>query len=216
MKHRVTFAAALLVSLSLPLQAQDRPVHHEPGRGHAPTPHEPSLHLDQRYHHDHYYPPHGQVVGALPSGSISIGVRGGNYFFHGGVWFRPWGGRFVVTLPPLGIVVPSLPPAVATLWIGGVPYYYANGVYYAVAPGQGFVVVAPPPGADTAQPVMTAPQGIAAPIVYPRDGQSTAQTAADRQQCDTWASAQPGSASDAQVFQRALAACLDGRGYTVR
>ena len=55
----------------------------------------------------------------LPTGAVSIRFGGGDYFVHGGVWFRPFGGRFVVTLPPIGIVVPLLPPAYATLWIGG-------------------------------------------------------------------------------------------------
>ena len=52
-------------------------------------------------------------------------------------------------------------------------------------------------------------------IIYPRNGQSNAQTDADRQACNQWAAAQPG-ASDASVFQRAFEACMDGRGYSVR
>jgi hypothetical protein len=26
-------------------------------------------------------------------------------FFHGGVWFQPRGGRFIVTIPPVGTVI---------------------------------------------------------------------------------------------------------------
>jgi hypothetical protein len=174
--------------------------------------------LDERYHHDHYYPPRGYAVPVLPRGSVSIGFGGGNYFFHGGVWFRPFGGRYLVTLPPLGIVVPLLPPAYATLWIGGAPYYYANGVYYAPAPGQGYAVVAPPPGAEAAQPAppVPAPRPAPDPVIYPRNGQGAAQSEADRQECNRWATTQPSAVADAEVFQRAVAACMDGRGYTVR
>jgi hypothetical protein len=177
-----------------------------------------NVHLDQRYHHDHYYPPRGYAMPALPSGSISIAHGGGNYFFHGGVWFRPIGARFVVIAPPLGIVVPLLPPAYVTLWIGGAPYYYANGVYYAPVPGQGYTVVVPPPGADVAVPVPASPAPKVAPdpIIYPRNGQSASQTEADRQECNRWATTQPSAMADAEVFQRAVAACMDGRGYTVR
>jgi hypothetical protein len=181
------------------------------------------LQLDQRYHHDHYYPPRGYVVASVPSGSISVAFGGSQYFFHGGVWFRPVSGRFVVITPPIGVVVPVLPPAYVTLSIGGLPYYYANGVYYAATPGQGYTVVSPPPGADSAQPTSAAPttpppapSGPVAPIIYPRNGQSSAQTEADRQACYSWASAQPGAAADESVFERAVTACMDGRGYTLR
>ena len=170
--------------------------------------------FDRRYHHDHYYPSRGFVYGTLPHGALSVGYGGGNYFFHGGVWFRPWGGRYVVVTPPVGIYLPVLPPDYATVWIGGAPYYYADGVYYAQAPGQGYVVVAPPPGADTAQPAATpaAPD----PIIYPRNNQGPEQTEADRRDCNSWATTQPNAMADAKVFQRAVEACMDGRGYTVR
>lgn len=176
------------------------------------------MRFDQRYHHDHYYPARGYVVGALPGGSISIGFGGGSWYFNAGVWYRPVGPRFVVAVPPVGIVVPLLPPAYVTLWIGGVPYYYANGVYYAPARGQGYTVVAPPPGADTAQPAPppAPPATLPEPIIYPRSGQSAAQLEADRQDCQRWAATQPGAQTDPSVMQRGLAACMDARGYTVR
>ncbi len=219
---RAQFAAALslLCVLTTSVWAQDRAEHREGERGREPmgVMRGERLQLDQRYHHDHYYPPRGQAFAALPGGSISIGFRGGNWFFHGGVWFQPYGSRFVVALPPIGIVVPLLPPDCTTLWIGGAPYYYANGVYYAPAPGQGYAVVAPPPGAEVAQPVAVAPaaKALPEPIIYPRSGQSPVQTEADRQECNRWATTQPAALADASVFQRSVAACMDGRGYTVR
>ncbi|HEX7440952.1 MAG TPA: DUF6515 family protein [Caldimonas sp.] len=218
MKSSIPLIAATLAALAFSSGsaiAQDR--HDHPG--HAPGgPGAPRLHLDQRYHHDHYYPPRGYALPALPRGSVGIGFGGGRYFFHGGVWFRPLGGRFIVIAPPFGIVVPILPPSYVTLWIGGVPYYYANGAYYTPLAGQGYTVVAPPPGADAAQPVPSAavPKTPAEPILYPRSGQSAAQTETDREECNRWATTQPSAVADAEVFQRAVAACLDGRGYTVR
>lgn len=207
-----------------PPGAHARPpeAHARPPEAHArppePRPHPPHLRLDQRYRHDHYYPPRGHVVTVLPGGSIGIGFGPGSYFFHGGVWFRPWTGRFVVVVPPLGIVVPMLPPAYATLWIGGVPYYYANSVYYAPMPGQGYAVVAPPPGSEAIQtvPQVVAPPAPPEPVIYPRNGQSAEQTEADRQECNRWAATQASATTDATVYQRAFAACMDARGYTVR
>ena len=181
----------------------------------------PGAHFDGRFGHNHYYPSRGFVYGVLPVGALSIGFGGGNYFFHGGVWYRPYGGRYIVVAPPIGIYLPVLPPDYATVWVGGVPYYYADDVYYAVAPGRGYVVVAPPAGIDpnmtVAPPAPPAPVAAAPdPIFYPRNNQSAAQTEADRRDCNAWATSQPNAMADAKVFQRATDACMDGRGYTVR
>jgi len=174
--------------------------------------------FDGRYGHNHYYPSRGYVYGSLPVGAVSIGFGGGSYFFHGGVWYRPYSGRYIVVEPPLGIYLPVLPPDYATVWVGGAPYYYADGVYYNVAPGRGYVVVAAPPGID---PTMTTPPpapppAAPDPIFYPRNNQSVSQTEADRRDCNSWATSQPNAMADAKVFQRATEACMDGRGYTVR
>jgi hypothetical protein len=206
--------AAALVCASGVAIAQDRRDQRDREPVRRPGVH---LRLDQRYHHDHWYPQSGYVVPRLPERSISIGHAGHHYFFNAGVWFTPFGGGFIVTVPPIGIVVPVLPPSYATLWIDGAPYYYANGVYYAPAP-MGFTVVAPPPGSDAARPAPPppAPTALPEPIVYPRNGQSAAQTEADRRECERWATTQPSAMADASVFQRAVAACMDARGYTVR
>ena len=215
----VAFVMALFF-LSQPAAAQDRPAPPRPPRPSTtrpvPRPPPPPLHLDQRYRHDHYYPSRGYVVPALPSGSIGLSFGSGNLFFHGGVWFEPRGGRFMVVAPPIGLFVPTLPPAYVSLWIGGAPYYYANGVYYAPAPGQGYSVVAPPPGAEAAQPTAPTAKPPPDPIIYPRNGQSVEQTEIDRRECNRWATTLPSALADAAVFQRAVAACMDGRGYTVR
>jgi len=215
MKYSLTLMTAALTALTC-LSGSAIGQNQRDHRGREPGgPRTPTIQLDQRYH---YYPPRGYAMPALPGGSISIVHGSGNYFFHGGVWFRPIGARFVVIAPPLGVVVPMLPPAYVTLWIGGAPYYYANGAYYAAAPGQGYVIVEPPPGADVAVPVPLppAPKVAPDPIIYPRNGQSPAQTETDRQECNRWATTQPSAMADAEVFQRAVAACMDGRGYTVR
>lgn len=173
-----------------------------------------NLHFDNRYHHDHYYPAPGYTLRGLPPGAVVVGDR---YYFHGGVWYRPHGPQFRVIVPPVGLIVPFLPSAYVSLRIGGLPYWYANGVYYGVAsPGPGYVVVAPPAGAEAAA---AAPQPLPArpdPIIYPRNGQTAAQTEADRQECNRWATSQPAAMNDAGVFNRAVEACMDGRGYSMR
>lgn len=173
--------------------------------------------FDHRFGHDHYYPARGSVVPVLPAGSRGIAFGRDRWFFHGGVWFRPYGTAFIVGFPPFGIVVPLLPPAYTTLWLDGATYYYANGVYYSPVP-DGYAVVAPPADADTAQvmPMQAPAAPIPDPVIYPRAGQDAVQTEADRQACQQWALGQAGAAGDPGVAQRGLAACMDGRGYTVR
>jgi hypothetical protein len=215
---------ALMAALALAAGAASAQERH--GRT---QPQGPPMQLDSRYHHDRYYPRRGYVAPALPRGAFRVPYRGGHYFFQGGVWYQPSGAGFVVVTPPLGIVLPFLPPVYATVRLGGAPYYYADGVYYARAPG-GYAVVAPPPGAETAQPTApTAPPATVTPpaaaaplpaapepIFYPRNGQSAAQTERDRRACNRWATTQPRAVADADVFQRAVEACMDGRGYTSR
>jgi opacity protein-like surface antigen len=63
-------------------------------------------------------------------------------------------------------------------------------------------------------------------FVYPGKGQSQQQAANDRHDCDRWATSQSGYDPDLRVhrnpqtgsadYGRALSACLEGRGYTVR
>lgn len=55
-----------------------------------------------------------------------------------------------------------------------------------------------------------------APVIYPRNGQSSAQLEADSRDCNRWATTQQAAMADASVFQRAVDACMDGRGYTLR
>jgi hypothetical protein len=178
---------------------------------------------DSRYHHDRSYPARGQFIGALPRDHRVVVHGGARYYFSGGVWYRPQGPRFVVVAPPFGLFVPFLPPYYATIWLGGVPYYYANEIYYAHR-GNGYVVVEPPK-----EEVSQAPPPADQMFIYPRMGQSQQQQADDRYACHQWAvnqtgfdPTQPGGSSGSQKiemradYQRAMSACLDGRGYTVK
>ena len=149
---------------------------------------------------------------------------GSPYYFYGGVWYRPYGPRFAVVMPPFGLVVPFLPPYYTTIWVSGIPYYYANEVYYTQSPG-GYMVVEPPKG-----DVVEAPAVAERLFIYPRQGQSEKQQSDDRYECHRWAVGQthydptqpPGSIPETQgsqkraEYNRAIGACLDARGYTVK
>jgi hypothetical protein len=98
----------------------------------------------------------------------------------------------------------------------GLPWFYGD-PYYAGAWYPGVVIVAPPVSYEAvpAAPVPAA-KALPDPIFYPRSGQSPAQTEADRQECNRWATTQPSALADASVFHRATMACMEGRGYTAR
>ena len=180
---------------------------------------------DTRHQHNHDYPARGQYIGSLPKGHRDVFYRGARYHFYGGVWYRPEGRRFLVVAPPIGLFVPFLPPFYTTIWFSGIPYYYANEVYYTSTVG-GYVVAPPPQGEVSQVPTSAGQTQTGQLFVYPRQGQSPKQQADDRYACHSWAVDQtsydptkpPIDASEAQRdnYRRAMSACLDGRGYTVK
>jgi hypothetical protein len=190
--------------------------------------------FDERYHHGHYYPRHGEVVGVLPGGYRTFYHGGRPFFFVDGVWYAPGPAGFIVTVPPVGLMVSVLPPFATTVWLGGRPYYYANDVYYQWDPGvNAYAVVAPPAGADQPGAPPSAPSSQAPGddfFVYPKNGQSQEQQSQDRYECHAWASSQTGfdptrpgggvppdqSASKRDQYRRAMTACLEARGYSVQ
>jgi hypothetical protein len=169
---------------------------------------------------------------------------GAHYYYSGGIWYAPSGPHYVVVAPPVGVFVPVLPPFYTTVWFAGVPYYYANDTYYTYAGPQGYEVVDAPadpsgavqgpqgppyPGAPPPAPGGGHPEGEDL-YVYPQQGQSPDQQANDRYDCHKWASSQTGfdptqagggvapdqTVARGEDYRRAMRACLEGRGYSVR
>ena len=196
--------------------------------------------LDSRYNHGRYYPPAGTASAALPEGYRPYFHGGNRYYFSGGVWYAPRGPGFVVIAPPVGLIVGVLPPYYSTVWFGGVPYYYADNVYYTWQPDQNGYAVANPPSDPDAPPDAPAPPPDQPPppsesaqgdlIIYPKNGQTTEQQSADQFECNNWAKGQTGfdptqpeggsgAAGNPDVargnYDRAISACLQGRGYQV-
>jgi hypothetical protein len=216
---------AALAFTALGAQAQEREFHGG-ARGE---------HFDPRYSHNHYYVNRGTLVRAVPGRPYVVG--GGRFYYSGGVWYAPRGPGFVVVAAPIGFFVPVLPPFYTTVWFGGVPYYYANDTYYAWSAEQnGYEVVAPPgdPAAASTEPPGDTPGGAAAPgaelYIYPQNGQSADQQANDKYECHKWSVGQSGFdptkasggvppdqvAGKGADYERAMRACLEGRGYSVR
>lgn len=149
--------------------------------------------------------------------------------FHGG--FR--GGFGCCFWPGYGLFLATLPFYYSTLWWNGVPYYYADDNYYVWNNSMGgYQAVAPPPQVMNQA---AAQRGGTDLFAYPKNGQSAEQQARDRQECRNWAASQTGSgtmrtgaapgaaspsaaaaAPNSEGILRAQAACLEGRGYSVK
>jgi hypothetical protein len=155
------------------------------------------------------------------------GTRGG-YYGHGGYNGGYWHGGFYGPRFGYGWFLPVLPAFYATYWWGGIPYYYANDAYYTWSPNyNGYVATDPPAGAaDASDSAAQAPATSGQTYNYPKNGQTDEQQATDRYQCHQWAVSQSGydptrsgaaAAGGQQMdYQRAITACLEGRGYSVR
>jgi hypothetical protein len=128
------------------------------------------------------------------------------------------------------------------VYVQSQPVYVQSQPNYAVAAAQPRNVVTQAPnngvielGPANAQPPVNAnpapgPESGQTPadqwFVYPSRGQSQQQAANDRYDCGKWATGQSGYDPDLRVhrnpetgyvnYGRALSACLEGRGYTVR
>ena len=150
-------------------------------------------------------PPFGVVIPVLPPFYATVWVGGVPYYYANNVYYvRNPQGYVVVDPPPPNLVMEQPPPN---------------------------VVAAPPPNVVVEQPPATVAQ---APqdqmFIYPRQGQSEQQQATDRYECHRWAVSQtgydptlspgtaPAGAGDQRRanYQRAISACLEGRGYTVK
>ena len=185
--------------------------------------------FDSRYHHDRYYPPRGYLAPRIERGARVVLYGNNRYYYRGGAWYRPSGARWLVVAPPIGLVIPFLPDFYTTLWFGGVPYYYANDSYYVWRrEARGYVVVDPPGNNQSPDYGGALPQEDF--FVYPTRGQNAELQSRDRYECHRWAVSQTdfdpsepsGGVAESQNaakradYRRAITACLEGRGYSVK
>jgi hypothetical protein len=152
-------------------------------------------------------PPVGVVIPALPPFYTTVWVGGIPYYYADDVYYVQTPQGFMVAAPPPQDVVVEQPPAGAT------PPYVEQ-------PTQ----APPPPPSAGAQAPATPTQQV---FAYPQHDQSVEQQAKDRYECHTWAVSQtgfdpsrpqPGGGTLTQTddYRRAMGACLEARGYTVK
>jgi hypothetical protein len=186
----------------------------------------------------------GHLGGSRGAGGGFHGYSAGAYwrggYWRGGWWPRAhYGAGFAWFLPVLPLAYATY------WYSGIPYYYANDLYYTWSPDYNGYVATDPPPVADPsgaaagpdAPPAYTAPSAYAlapqspqntataspAPMsshgnrmfVYPSHGQSAEQQRTDKLECEKWASDEVGLGSNGPDYQRAMAACLEGRGYSV-
>ncbi|MEO8004287.1 MAG: hypothetical protein ABI771_05240 [Betaproteobacteria bacterium] len=166
---------------------------------------------------------------------------GGRFLFYGALtaplWYSAWAYSRPWYYTPAPVYVQSSPTYIVTqpgyVVANSQPSYVVTGQPAAGAAQSGGVIELGPTngGSQSAQPaVSNLPPSEGAQsgrwFIYPGRGQSQGQLAADRSQCNNWAVGESGYDPDLKVhrnpdtgpndYGRALSACLEGRGYTVR
>ena len=146
-------------------------------------------------------------------------------------WNPDYSGYVATDPPPAGepsgaASAPDAPPpagagAYPAYPNGGAPNgaYPPNGAYSGPAAPQAAPQgapqdAAPPAGPPPADPAVVGQQ--ARIFMYPKNGQSAEQQSTDRRECQQWAAQQAGTdGASAPDYQRAMTACIEGRGYSV-
>jgi len=174
----------------------------------------------QRRHPEFYR--RGHRIDRLPGSHLRIVIGDNPYFYWEGIFARPHKHGYVVVRAPLGARVRHLPPGYVSFHIGPSRYFHVNATYYLWDNhNRDYVVVEKPRGADHAMAAGDAPDDL---FIYPAQGQSDDERESDRFSCHVWSVAETGydpvladpASPGRRDYLRAMEACLEGRGYTVR
>ena len=184
-------------------------------------------HFDKnRSYFDHpgnvYRPP--RVVTTLPVGYRHYSWNGGAYYQHAGLWYQPYGTRYVVVGAPYGLSVSYLPSYYSSFWFGGTHYFHADSTYYLYEPAHRSYVVTQSPYESDDEEQGSSGSADEDLYIYPAQGQSEQQQSDDRYECHSWSVEQTGydpiesdyDEDRRAEYLRAMTACLTGRGYSVR
>ena len=100
------------------------------------------------------------VVGVAPRGMARIVVRGQEFFYAEGKYYRHGPKGYVAVAAPVGARLAVLHPGFASFRVGRLPFFVSFGTYYRYDPAvRMYVVVQPPPNAPP-------PQAPAPPLTY--------------------------------------------------
>lgn len=88
----------------------------------------------------------GTAIDVLPHGHMSVTVASVPYYYHRGIFYRPYRRGYVIVPAPLGAVITAPPPGDVIVVVENEPFHYYRGVFYAPRAGR-YTVIRPPLGA---------------------------------------------------------------------
>lgn len=217
----VLFAFALLTPAYADSDKRD-----SKGKSHHSSEHRKKDHRIEHFRtskrHNYYTP--GRRFEQLPSRHHQFSHRGKDYYYFGGNFFHHTPTHYVTVRAPIGARVPYLAPGYVRFNLNSNRYYYSGYTYYRWDDRhRDYIVVAEPRGASDA--IVTAAASSTGEIyAYPAKGQSAEQQDRDYYDCHVWGvqksdydpSLEAQDADSAQDYRRAMTACLEGRGYSVK
>jgi hypothetical protein len=197
--------------------------HHDPGLKAAPPRHDryipkpaprAHIHVPSSRIHSHYRPYHLRY---LPRSHIRLVIGALDYYYVDGLFYRPYAQGYISAQIPIGTVLTTLPQGYRVVLLGDRLYYALGGSYFVETQG-GYQAIANP-GATEINPLPASSL-----FIYPNLGQSEDLQARDRYECHLWGSSQTGfdpttnsgQNHKSDDYQRAMGACLEARGYTVK
>ena len=157
---------------------------------------------------------------------------GGNpyYYYDGGYysWDPDYNGYVATDPPPVADGSGSDQPPPSDEGSQSQQSYDMQPQTYAPPPANPNSMATPPPAQPVAAPANPGPRnfsgGVSDIVAYPRNGQSEQQTSTDKFECHKWSVSQTGFDPTRSInlegtaadYRRAMGACMDARGYTVR
>lgn len=166
----------------------------------------------------------GHRIHILPNKHKSMTVRGIKYFYHAGVFYQRASAGFVVVTSPVGAHINALGRGFISFQVGARRYFHVNATYYIRdKKTKEYIVIDKPKGAPGQLVAANKPTS-GKIFIYPRENQKKAKQGQDRYECHLWAVEKSGLdpshseylTEDKGDYHRAITACLEGRGYTVR
>jgi hypothetical protein len=181
----------------------------------------------------YYGPGYAWFLGALPLAYATYWYGGVPYYYANNLyytWSPDYSGYVATDPPPVADAsgaAPVLPPTADASYQGdpnaqaAPPPPQAGAADFSQAQAAPQEGQGPPPGDQGMQQGGQAPAQVAYQgqqprmFMYPKSGQTEDQQRTDKLECEKWASDQVGLGNNGADYQRAMGACVQGRGYGV-
>lgn len=75
------------------------------------------------------HPRYGTVVVKVHHPKVIV-HSGANFYYARGVWYKPYGRKYVVVKAPIGVRVKYIPRGYRIVRVNGKKYYTYNGIWY--------------------------------------------------------------------------------------